>query len=1847
MYTTISTALVAATLLLNVTAAYTQTLGPSALRNTLNATDGAEIDALYAPRPPMVRMWNWGGALNGVNADLKMNAWHIDYPFSDHAVTDTMPQRSIRRILPGARLVMAPSWQIPETMYKDTTAGASQFPWFTNAYKAGRSATPPQDWLIFDLGHGNGPSLIEAQGMRFHPELLVDTAALTPRPGDRQRAVWGFRQHHHGTTTADSTDVNFHRFALTKTGITGWTTVLDQSWPQQEFCEWPKDRQFEQSRSFNGHLMYLGVNVRRTDPADTTMDSAEVLRLRVHYQLADGTQGLVRFDSVPDPNTNTANVAVPLRLDGKGRGVVRPLVARPATVTTTMVITRGMIPSGNTTDSVRDVTIQGHVRLVPEQTHGTVLFDRNFYLRNRQRLGKPIELTSDKDSARIIRLWVDVEYNGQSDVAIDWVQLGTENYTWFTQGYHDETILEGYQAIADNMTIWNSTHNTPPNEPIRIWRWYNRDEGPAAYWNGMGYMHDLFDSRTMTEIGLLDESVWWLDRYLYATGITDVWEGHTSRITNEGLAPYYLRGNGGMDNLGKRTYYHRWGRHSVLFQDTADYDLLITSVLGTPTSLPLTGLSPTPELVDDVYPFGLKVPQAGLQSMIEYNRYLQMKEATYLFRDDLCWIPNVWLSADYTTIVDTAAGRSDTLFVNPRSQIRHLTGEEVRLLAWSDLILGAKGLGYFWGANPDTVTTSQQISMPGDGNFQSYGMAYGPADNALRSPASALARTNQLASYGARDEEVGGDWLESSNSTGLWHILTANQVPVDTALAYLYQSTTPGLFYLGWQSMRSALQSVHDVVAAGENDLDSLHLRAWYHRGFRTWNKGDAALLNNPVNADSVRTRHPLRDSVSKTWTWDTPDSTFVELTVLQNGVVPLDQQFVVGVLNRRASPFLYDTAYIPVIDVNHVHLDTFLTYQQQYEAIAADTTKAARFRQAGARMVEVPFRYRHPDGHWRNLRVQAIGVVTDTSQGIAALDTVIGQDTKLHLKLMPGEGVMLKVTPVQAHTNDAEFGYLDHSNQRKMVAYPKVDSMILVTDTVDSRTYFRQVNGDSMWYHRVYHRRRDDISNGGTSNAFLSVYYQRSQALVLADPPTAPDVNTFDASTIMWEAPILLSNAVIVRENGQPVDTADFSCGYPAIVARFDRTEPVLKAKVYAVFACELPPTESRRVLIAEAVLPAQSARTEQVTYLATHPAEGLEIVAAPDEPMLKHWGTPMINASSEGNYYCWSHATLGIGVGFKAPHERQFAEGVDTLFKRYLPISLGDVASHPSLNSYSKLHLGETDAGLVWQEGPLPDVGRYVMYSRLRVDNDSVHCYLSPDSSITVSGTPIMLVQDSSVAVLEGPVPTINNAQSINAIHRYPALYRHLSDWNTRDLVRLDTLRLVNHKAERVVWETRTEDFEHNLGPWVVGRRVFDIADWSAHALRVDTIWSQSANYIFSDELNLRGPDIAQGEQVGDLTSDPPVQQNWFDYDDSTLVIEFWSESMVDDPLPKIWSLTSGYLNFYGQDQDHDHADLVADGRLRPVSGVGRYPHLAARYSMLANPGWQRNRRIYNNPGGVWTGSYADAPGLATSSQYFYKEGLEGPKVHGFVYRGIRGPAGAALLGPVWVESLQRWVNATEANAPRKSERGTIATPWLTFDAVDDIAVMTKAWSEDDMVGELFIERRSDGMRVSANAVARNQNNKVNRRAHTLLADPDDSYRFILVPTNDQTWPVEDVEIAYERSMRFAKHGERNILDLRSMQQRLASGELCVYPNPAGDRLNVVVNLCCDSSESDDTKGPERDVVVHLSTIDGSIVVTTSCYSTDVLQLDLKGLTAGVYLLSATNPEGVAFTQKVNIVR
>ena len=1485
-------------------------------------------------------------------------------------------------------------------------------------------------------------------------------------------------------------------------------------------------------------------------------------------------------------------------------------------------------------------------------------------------------------------MWIEVEYRGQSDIAIDWVEIGTENYTWFTQGYHDELALQGYEEMADALTTHNTERAQNNLDPIRIWQWYNRDEGAPAYWNGMGYMHDLFDSLATTELHMLKRDPSYLDRYLHTTGTNVVWEGEVPRFNNKGISPYYLKGARGDTTLCKHFLNNKWGRHDLLYttQDTIDYDLFYDDPDNNRNQLTLPAPVQSSLVSGQPYPFGPKEGESA-QAMFEAMRYELAEKGDYLFRDNIMWMPNFWLSADYKWIADNRDGTLDMFVAVPEGVDRHLTGEEFSLLAWSSVILGAKGLVYYWGSNVDSLT--QKIAFHGR-DYVAYGLAYGPADSLLirydetpvngsyplipdvfrdgqgriSSGVAAAARTSTLASHAARSTFSGEDWLTGDNSTGLFQVLSDNSlqntIVLEDALDTLYGDQQTGSFYLGWLSQRSAAQSVHEVVSRGAEDLDSLHLRTWYHHGFRRWNTGDTALWSATVRVNDIRTRHPHRDPVNRPMTWEDTDSTFAEITLLQDDGVPLTDTFYVGVLNRRVSPMYYDPNWSP-LDSNHVDLSTFHTYEGHRQAIVNATDKSIRYAQAGARTVEIPFSFRHPDGKPRNLKVVRLGVETDASHGIAALDTIIGQDSRLRIDLMPGEGTMLKVTPIAASTESTQLGYLDHSNQRKLVAYPEVTGWEIVYDTVDSRSYYRQLNGDTTWYHRVYHRRRDDDTVGLPDNtSVLSVFYQRSQPILNADNATAPTIWVQDASTIEWEDEILISDTVVFQQTGVPEDTLELSCGYPSIVVRIDTLDPVHMSKAYVVYACEYEAaTESMpaQLLIAEAVLPAEGTRQRQIDYLQANLPTGLATSIAKDVPYLKHWGTPMINASASGNYYCWSDAANGIGVGYKAPNARTFATNQLT----YVASSLGTdtCQSHPSLNSYSRLHLGEETAGLVWQAGNHPLNGSRIMYTQLKYNAmGGIYYELSADNSPatvyaktnTVWSQPFAAPMNT-MATLVDDVFLLGETTAYYGSHRFPVIYRHLSDWDMDPTSRVGTLRQVNLKAERVFWETGSPidtlapPYIQNNPRQMIGRRVFDVQEWSVANGGQDTIAVLHYNFIFSDTMLLNGPDIVQGEQTGEPLGIPADTTYW--HEDSTLVLNFWSRPTSLQSPPTIWQLTHGYATFYGTDDDHVHSDLVNQGLLEPIQERGNYSHLAARYSMYAHEGWQRNRRFFNMPEGDWAGNWTNAPRFITSSQYFFKDGTDGNTPHGFVYRGVRGQAGDALLGPVWVESQKQWVSASTFHAPPGGKDGSVATPWMRLTTVDDIAVMTRAWSDDDIVGTLFIERRSDGQRLNMNAVFRNQDGKVKRMAHTLLSDPQEQYRLILIPTGENLYPAQDVEITFESNMSFAKGDSRNIIDLRTMGEGVnATDELMVYPNPAHDDLTIVVNLEEESKRISPWKASQENATIRMFSLNGASINEQSCMLTDVLHVDLSTVSSGIYTVQVTTSTGTVLTRQVSVV-
>jgi hypothetical protein len=193
----------------------------------------------------MVIGWNFGATMRGTNEDLRTNTYHCDFPFRWDPTSTTRPQFSLAAIPDRTRLVMAPAWNIHSDRYAVDSVDTAEIVWYARRYRDDFQASRTVH-LQLDVGKGSTTSLIEAMGMRFQPELdMADTVGFTPRAGDTQGAVWGFRSKSHGTVPTNSADPNYQRFVLSAADITGWTTVLGESWPQQRFGEWQKDTIFD------------------------------------------------------------------------------------------------------------------------------------------------------------------------------------------------------------------------------------------------------------------------------------------------------------------------------------------------------------------------------------------------------------------------------------------------------------------------------------------------------------------------------------------------------------------------------------------------------------------------------------------------------------------------------------------------------------------------------------------------------------------------------------------------------------------------------------------------------------------------------------------------------------------------------------------------------------------------------------------------------------------------------------------------------------------------------------------------------------------------------------------------------------------------------------------------------------------------------------------------------------------------------------------------------------------------------------------------------------------------------------------------------------------------------------------------------------------------------------------------------------------------------------------------------------------------------------------------------------------------------------------------------------------
>ncbi len=1920
-----------------------QTRGPSPIYDAQTTGQRAAYDRVSSPRPGFAIGWNWGASLLGVNTDLQTNLHHMENPWRWSGDSAHRPNFPLNNLPPRTSLVIAPSDEVP----------ATDFPTLYEWYQRARNLdnTPPNSKgnEPLDVGKGSVNGLSEGLGLRFHPELDVsDTTQFEPVHGTRQRAGFGFRERLRGTTTTDTTGGADLRWHLSADSVSGWEQVLGQSWPQQEFVRWPKGDGIEQWAPFTGKRMVVGIHLRRTDTTDVAMDDDTVLRLRVMTQRMDTpthTVAAIRFDSIP--NATAMAIALPNRLDGTGRGLVRPMELKDTSLTVEeIVITRRMLPAGNA--AVRDITVKAHFRAerVEPITIPANARISNRLLREHWARGKMYE-SAEIANANIIAMWVEVDYRGNSDVAIDWVQIGTENYTWLLEGWYDQQFRTTWQRIVDSLDTYNTRRfgTADHADRLRLWRWFSRDEGPEMYWEGMGYFRDLLGP-SLTEVGVTKRSRFSQQVYHHLTGSDENWDGATIAPHLNVIAPYYARGYDSVDSIKRSHLGHTWGRHSIArpSTDTVDYDLFWNGHTGIPTppspmKLPITATTdPTGDVLR--YPLGLRTG-GGMQSHYELHKWLLKQTPWFMFWDKTPWLANLWL----TPGIKYAAERpSWTQLEIEGHGPRFVTGEEATLLAWSHIIRGAKGLVYWWGPNRDSAVSHGHAAV--EGTFP-MGLAYAPpheeitrfvwnvdsnrfdGTKVLRDTTQTRAqnitmvdnRTSVLQGLAARSPAIGPDWLADDNSTGLWQAMSENTNPTFAEqLANIHLGdTTRNQLYLGWLSVRSALQAVGETMSRCQDDVAELKLRGWHSRGFRTWSlsrsEADSIPVANASAFDGIlavtafRTRHPHRDGPYDWPTWEPLDSSFVEASVLKIDTVPMSERYVVGILNRRVSPFDYERGANGSLgtastDSNHFNVDQFHTYEEWRLAVVADTLpgKPSRHRRMGSRQIDIPFRSGDPTVV---LRIRELGGQADEAMGYVPIDTIVGASTGLKVDFLPGEGKMFEVTRMSAYSV-ADSGHLVHSNQRKMVVFPQADSIanlpsdsadacfVVAQDTVDSlgRGFFRMINDTVARYHRVWH----------TTGIPLTVWYQRSEpvAIDLQSPTSAART-----PLLTWEEPILLSGTVVVPPHGgNPIDTLITpSSGYPAIVVRFNHdvtaqmTRPgneyytasggappqvsqapyARQSVVYVVFTSEpissvdTLPNGNMPFYVVEAMLPADMPRAAQVAALAAMPARVIQHVQGKaynglmgERPYMWSWGTPMINASADGNWYCWStNLTQGIGFGFKRPGQLALASTA------IVPRANGGTtwrATHPTLNSYSRLHLGERDAAMAWQEGTDAEAGSQIFYTRLRLSaaGAAQHFLTNATTPAPSIGAHVDVVGGNRVRMSSGYGHLAVDSTATLRLS-YPTLFRNLSDYEIGvDNSRYD-LRLVNHKGDRMWWQARYKYTDSTWGD-VLTRKWIDVDNHSVRdASQPDVVVSSPQHYMWAKSGDkLFRPELSQGEQTTEMFSSgqdivPNPTGPWWQDSVNSLSLEYVDGTQTS------WALTVTYgWDLYADSVNNLITNLyrvratVSDGVSDAI-----YPHAAARYTNAHMPGYSWNRRIHQTPY-AYHGTYHAAttnPDLSQWSAGFFKETPQ----YQYQIRGFDGfatdewslaVANVSVDGskPLAYGSAASAVDAQASMFARKELKRTsvyASEPFLV-DGYRQLDMRVHVIG-DMPKGMLAIERISDGQRFDVEigdpaAVVQRADEplvpQVVDLSVALVEGKGSEYRLVLNADAPTTMPTQHLELYMPATEDLRKGSEvRRVVNLATGGTSTLEGGtvLRIQPQPATDVVTIIV----DAGEAARRSGTA--LTMNVVGAHGSAWYSQQVAASDFVRLDVSSWPAGVYAVTLASHKGVTSTARFVVVR
>ncbi|MBM2816935.1 MAG: hypothetical protein HW421_3697 [Ignavibacteria bacterium] len=1698
--------------------------------------------------------------------------------------------------------------KITDQLFMNTTQNHNAFYYFN----ASSTYTPSQP--INTILGLNGAIPFKALSMQYSPVLEIKNPGKLEKIDDSFHSVWGFKNINSGIVRSSGNPVlelyssqsysNINEPILSEPWDCTQLTLNSNSFSIQED---ESQQNPPYINSWNGQSWYLSINLSRLNNSNTFLDNQTVLSITMPYTLASSSvTGLIKFDALPTNYIMPSNRISLTFSDDRGIALTCATLSQP---TATFNITTNMIPLY--TDAHKNITLSAHF-----YCNNNV--DFNPYLKPED----PYASSANK----IDSLKISVYYHGSSncDVGINWIRIENPRYQKLARGYYDtkEGITNPSSSMSLHDVLQRDYINKIQNQPnFRLFRLYAQDGWDGdfpTYYHTMRYLNKLCPGMWTAS---LSSNI--RDKYSYHVEPSEKWLGIHGCFKKSAAAPYY-RSKFNIDTMGyieNFTYGlcfgvdqsfrdHKWycsdmntgcpecGRDDSLksgyetwyttgrYPDSNNLAVCLSCQYG--IDLPISYLASKSFSLSNYWDIVTRLPNS-LQSVWEtVNHAFYLKNSNFYY-DSIPWWSQIFLGSNWRTwakdtlIKPEYFNRVGIDYVN--DGFRPQTGEETRLTYWSALTRGTKGFCI------DRIDVVYEI--PASATTASKDIYTGIGYRVAMYNSSTLTGKEFIYS-----NDIGDDFIKRNNDP----LNLDKYIAFDSASNFL--GVTEDRIFLGLRSPRTEMYKTHAWIKNVDSILMRLRLACVYSKGFKTWYDQDPKFSSNNkiikkfipcnegqytddtmrfiIDTSKVRLRPIGRtqsiNGIQQPY-YQAYDSAFLDITILRDkddNNLDGSKPVYLGVVNRRTDPLLYWTD----LDDTTKHYMKFLSTAEFDDSChhtsrnPADTAtyKSWFWKRLGSREISIPFNVTPYDTtQYTLLRISELGADNAylnnqdscpwrKPEFYHKVDTIIGQDKNLVVRLLPGEGKILKVEVLKPDKKLK--GSLAYSNQRKLISSPIYKSS-------------GEAYKDSIYYHLVYHRYDSTYMRN-------RVFYCRSK----------PINKTSKNSNIIWENEICLSNYINCNCSDQIGDT--MSCVYPSIVVRFDSVAD--KNKVYVVFSCkpnqcdltEYNLNGAASNLIVESVFNADdSVQTLYPLPCVLTCAQGYDI---------NKWGVPMINASSQWNYYCWSDSASGIGTNYKVPSNYCF-NGTN----HYINFQAGDLCTHPSLNSYSRINLGENECALTWQEEMPWPIGNGINYTRLKVNTSNVVEHYLPDS-IGNQNPNWWFNNDTSFAILD--------CDQNGYPPEFPIVYRGLED---------DTSLYYNNWIYDVIaYQFQAWD-SHYCSTLSFGYKHMIAIGLIKTSKTLDSTRIYPFKGILSNNGNLYVPNISQGDYVKDNSLLSPNNSN------QSLILEF-SNIDICTGVRSLWHYPHNYYTLFNLDSSY-YWSINSMTNIKKIDMSGDFPQLAARPNVRADNDWWKNRRVIQ----TLTGEIKDS--IKASSQHFYK-GIKRETI-GVPFLGFNRQRSKSLISVPLVngnpinfdiDDLYPELKNKKRKKNSRDFADTIFTNW--FKVPDNTNLTFKAYGLDTDNVEMKIEYKNNRSR-SRVLLRKVADSLMENLGFLLINGRNDEYRLVFFKKNPLTRYSENVVLMdnffSNNDNDYEKVNPNNlpVIDLGGINEKNNDRiSLSIYPNPADEQVYVTAFLPYHS------KGR---IILKLYSALGIEVARTEIDASSTTSFATGKLPAGAYFIRA----------------